>query len=80
MPDHQHPKPVLPGYYWAIWRSADAGTRFADVLTAPGGWEVVWVIDNGLERERYRVLLPGVEESQSVENFTWGPGPLHRPD
>ena len=45
-------------------------------------WDVVYVFQNGddeRQRDFLRVLVVGVEGTQSIENFEWGPGPLTPP-
>ena len=70
-----------PGFYWAKWLIAEAETRQA--LDLPfDQWEVVWVFQNGSDlrdKEYFRVLIVGVESSQSIKNFEWRPGPLLPP-
>lgn len=76
------PLPNREGFYWAKWRIADDGTREADELTPSDKWEVVDVFENHLgpdDGDKWRVHVPGVERSQSAENFYWGPGPLTEP-
>lgn len=73
--------PSRPGFYWAKWKIADAGTREGDDLTPSDRWEVVEVWENGPPGpEMLRVHVGGVEHGQSLENFYWGPGPLFPPD
>jgi hypothetical protein len=54
-------------------------TREGAELTPSSEWEVVYVFENGMsaqDTEYLRVLVTGVEQSESVENFRWGAGPL----
>jgi len=70
--------PRRAGFYWAVWLVASPGTRDAVALSAPDR-EVVYVYENGAssqEPDYLRVLVPGVEKSQHLENFRWGAGPL----
>lgn len=69
-------QPSQPGFYWATWTSAGPGTREGPV--AGEGWIVVQVFENAnpSEADHLRVLVPGVEAGQSVEDFVWGHGPL----
>lgn len=76
--------PTKPGFYWAKWRIADDGTD--DDGEGCGGphadWEVVEVCENCMDAndpEYLRVAVTGVARSQSLGNFSWGPGPLHAP-
>ncbi len=71
-------QPSNPGFYWARWQQADQG----DVMTAEyetflpcEQWVVVEVIENDADpasMDHLRVLVPGVADSQSLENFVWG--------
>ncbi len=73
--------PKEPGFYWAKLLIAEAETRQA--LDLPSDeWEAVWVFQNGSDlqgKEYLRVLIVGVESSQSIQNFEWRPGPLVPP-
>lgn len=75
--------PTRGGFYWAQWMVAEEGTRHGDVLTPSNGWDVVYVYENDIDRnnpEFLRVLVVGVEASQSLQNFNWAPpGPLAPP-
>lgn len=74
--------PKIAGHYWAKWRIANDGTREGDELTPSDKWEVMQVFENCLDRsdaEFLMVAVPGVERSQSIENFVWGEGPLKSP-
>jgi len=74
--------PTREGFYWAKWRIADDGTREGEELTPSDDWEVVYLFENSQDEasdERFMASVPGVERSQSVENFFWGPGPLTEP-
>lgn len=77
------PLPTKPGFYWGKWRIADDGTHEADLVNMMvHDWEVVHVFENCLDEgsdERFRVEVPGVRESQALENFFWGPGPIEPP-
>jgi len=75
--------PRNPGFYWAKWRIADEGTRDGDEATPSDKWEVVEVFMNSTEPtddEYMRVSIPGVDRSQHITNFVWGPGPLKPPE
>lgn len=68
--------PHTAGFYWAKWRTADPGTREGETLTPSDEWEVVQVVENGLkpgDADWLMVFVPGVERSQSLANFAWGP-------
>lgn len=68
-----HPTPDKPGTYWAKWKIADPDTP-PDMLTHGSPWEAVQVFDNGGDgSEPFRVAVPGVEQSQSLDGFYWGP-------
>lgn len=67
-------KPTGPGHYWARWRIKDAGTAEEDD-PPQGNWEVVQVFVNCIDpddEEYLMVAVPGVERSQSIDNFFWG--------
>ena len=71
--------PARAGFYWAKWLIAERETRHAQMLTPSADWEIVWVFENSTDQQQeefLRVLVIGVEASQSVRNFEWGPGPL----
>jgi hypothetical protein len=71
--------PAKPGFYWAVWLTPSPGTRDAEALMSASEWEVVYVFENGIsfqDRDYLRVLVTGVEQSQSIQNFRWGEGPL----
>ena len=71
-----YPTPTKPGFYWAKWKIADEGTRDGDDLTPNDRWEPVEVaINSGSpdDPDYLRVDVPGVERSQSLGNFFWGP-------
>ncbi|MGY4329431.1 hypothetical protein ACVWWG_003848 [Bradyrhizobium sp. LB7.2] len=70
--------PKTAGHYWAKWRIANDGTRDSAELVPSDHWEVVQVFENRLDchgDDFLMVNVPGVERSQSIENFICGPGP-----
>src|SRR3954467_5349847 len=72
------PVPRKAGFYWAVWLTPSPGTREGTELAPSSEWEVVYVFENGVsahDREYLRVLVTGVEQSQSLENFRWGGWP-----
>jgi hypothetical protein len=74
--------PTKPGFYWAKWKIAAEGTKEGDDLTPSDEWEVVQVNLNCLDPddpEYLSVAVCGVEKTQWLENFFWGPGPLDPP-
>lgn len=74
--------PTRPGFYWAKWRIADDGTHEGDEMTPSDTWEVVNIFVNCTSddgHDNLRVEVPGVQRSQSFENFVWGIGPLEPP-
>jgi hypothetical protein len=76
------PVPKKAGFYWAVWLTPTHGTRDGAELTPSSEWEVVYVFENGMsasDQEYLRVLVAGVEKSQSIEDFRWGAGPLLPP-
>lgn len=75
--------PTKPGFYWARWLTAAAGTHEGAELTPASSWGVVEVWENFLgdpceadRCEKFGVSVPGVRETQWPENFQWGDGPL----
>lgn len=74
-------RPDGPGFYWAKLVRASPGTRDAeDALSVE--FEVVDVFVNDFDpasNEHLRVFVPGVERSQSLDNFEWLAGPLTPP-
>lgn len=73
------PIPNTPGWYWAKWKIADEGTRDGDDALSGDRWEVVDVYNPTNPDGELRVFVSGVERTQSLENFFWGPGPLEMP-
>lgn len=74
--------PTGPGFYWAKWKIKDPGTAEEDDPPFGKIWEVVDVFVNCInpeDDEHLMVAVTGVEKAQSLENFFWGPGPLHAP-
>jgi hypothetical protein len=77
--------PTRPGFYWAKWCLADQGklmTAEYETYLPCKEWEVVEVFENGFDpndEDYLRVEVLGVTDSQSLENFFWGPGPLTPP-
>jgi hypothetical protein len=74
--------PRTTGFYWAEWIRADRDTKYASELAPSTDWDVVYVFENALHKSEgapFRVLVTGVEESQSIEDFEWGTGPLTPP-
>jgi hypothetical protein len=70
---------IRPGFYWALWLTAANGTHEGDELTPSHDWEVVEVWENFIgdrceadAAEKFGVSVPGVRESQWLENFKWG--------
>jgi hypothetical protein len=78
-------RPTQPGYYWAKMTSLAEGAA-EDNLDPSGNWEVVEVWENFIgptceadEDEKFGVSVPGMRETQWLENFQWGQGPLVNP-
>ena len=73
--------PTKPGFYWARWMTAATGTHEGEELVPALNWEVVevWVnhigteceADKELGIEKFGVSVPGVRETQWLENFIW---------
>lgn len=78
--------PKSEGFYWAKWRIADDGrpkTAEYESYLPSNKWEVMDVFENNHDadaEDHMRVHVPGVSDSQSIENFFWGPGPLVPPE
>jgi len=70
------PIPTKPGFYWAKWRIAEDDTA-DNGECCPGihaEWEVVEVFENTTDcgdPQYLMVFVPGVAQSQSLENFFW---------
>ena len=76
--------PTKPGFYWAIWIKASPKTHEGDQFTLPepDGWGIVYVFQNHIGPENHEslgVFVPGVRETQWLNNFVWGPG-VQKPD
>ena len=72
-PQTTWPTPECEGYWWAKWRKADQGdpmTAEYETYLPLDSWGIVEVYDN---LDSLRVFLHGVIDSQSLENFIWGP-------
>ena len=69
--------PAREGHFWAKQHTADP--RTADYgkegFCLSDSWEVVQVFDNA--ENDWRAHVPGVEQSQPVEFFEWGPEVVH---
>lgn len=79
--------PTKPGHYWAKWMTATESTHEGDQLTPASAWEIVQVWENfiGTEceadaDEKWGVSVPGVRESQWLNNFRWDVGPSGKPE
>jgi len=64
--------PASEGHYWAKWKIASPETP-PDMRGTGDEWEVVQVWDNNSKQEPFRVSVPGVEQSQELDAFYWGP-------
>lgn len=74
--------PDKEGFWWGKWRIAAEGTREGDENTPSDEWEVMHVVRNTLDAsdpEHLMVMVPGVEKTQALDSFFWGPGPLQEP-
>jgi hypothetical protein len=61
-------RPRTEGHYWAKQIASD------DVRNEPSDtWEVVQTFENRAGKFELRVFIPGVERSQPISNFQWGP-------
>jgi len=70
-----NPAPEEPGHYWGRWHSPAPGTVDDGECCDGEEWEVHQVFVNSVEPgpDRLRVFVPGVEESQPLDGFEWGP-------
>lgn len=68
--------PTAKGFYWAKWRLPE----HTHIKSMSDTWEVVEVWENSLDdAEHLLVHVAGVAESQALDAFVWGPGPLAGP-
>ncbi len=68
-------RPSSPGFYWARQIAVDPGTRDEDEFEPMSKFEPVDVFENHYDDsvpDRLRVLVLGIEKSQSLANFEWG--------
>lgn len=73
------PLPRRPGFYWAKWTNIEGCPSQAGEAT----WEVVNVFENSSDersKDFLRVMVTGVEQTQAVQDFEWGIGPLALPN
>lgn len=83
-----HPTPTREGFYWAKWKFATPGTDTCLHCGKPNSewetespisltdWEPVEVFENcgdARKGDLFRVQVGGVNKSQSIEDFVWGP-------
>lgn len=71
----QPQQPSSPGFYWARQIAVDPGTRDESEFEPMPKFEPVDVFanhDDDAAPDRLRVLVPGIEKSQSLDNFEWG--------
>lgn len=62
------PTPAGEGHWWAKLKLHD------DPELNSVDWEVVQVFDNnGEDAEAFMVSVPGIERSQRIDMFVWGP-------
>jgi hypothetical protein len=77
-------QPTKPGFYWALWTSPARDTHEGGDLVFPSPvWDVVEVWENyigvpceadaAFGCEKFGVSVPGVRETQWLDNFQWGP-------
>ncbi len=65
-----YPTPTHEGHWWAKLKLHDnPDLRSVD-------WEVVQVVDNG--GDTFMASVPGIESSQPLDAFAWGPK-VHKP-
>jgi hypothetical protein len=67
-----HPFPTEAGHYWAMLNNPRAMPQGEDWVSSK--FEVGQVYDNnGTGEDQWRVFVPGIEPSQMIDAFTWGP-------
>src|SRR5690348_7038201 len=78
-------RPTRPGFYWARWLTPAEGTHEGEELTPAQEWEIVQVEENFIGEpceadrcEKFLVAVPGVRETQWLDNFEWGEGPIEQ--
>ena len=65
--------PIGPGYFWAQWHE----NRSHQPDNDPHVWGIVHVVVS--EHGGLVVLAPGISRYLSLDEFTWGTGPLDEP-
>lgn len=64
--------PARPGFYWGRWHTPVPGTADDGEMCIGTEWAVHEVFRGGFD-EGLRAFVPGVEKSQSLDAFEWGP-------
>jgi len=77
-------KPKQAGFYWALWIKKARGTHEENEGLS-GQWEIVEVWENFTGEpceadadEKFGVSVVGVRETQWLNNFVWGFGPIEQ--
>ena len=68
--------PTEPGTYWGRWHTPAPDTRDGKDACPGDSWEVHRVFIHAVDPddpEQLRAFVPGVEESQPLDGFEWGP-------
>jgi hypothetical protein len=68
--------PGKEGFFWGRWHTPAPGTADGGECCNPTIWEVHCVFRNHWRinhDDEFRVSVPGVEKSQPINGFEWGP-------
>lgn len=68
--------PTKSGFYWAKWRICADGTADEEMFQPEDRWcpvEVYVNTSDPTDDDFFRVFVLGVEKSQPIDGFVWGP-------
>ena len=68
-------QPAKDGMFWGRWHTPCPGTADDGECCSGTEWEVHHVFRNHYrhdEDDRWRVMVPGVEQTQPIDAFEWG--------